>query len=312
MAYKSFIPTPVGEYQFKVDDAKLHKVAVAFKELNGLLPLLSEEERLQLIRMEANDSWKLADERPANPYSFAPGFDKENVDNIVRATVYGEEALEELPISTRLIRNIHYLICAGSGYDRKYRGEYRKSPVWIGKPGAGLAEAEFVPPVGDDMTAAIIDLDNYINYSGEGVLKGEISKDGSNGEVLELEEKTSKDGCDGEVLEGDLSEDKVSRSEVFVRAAVIHHQFEMIHPFVDGNGRTGRLLNNLFLTERGALSAPVLLLSHILLRDYNQYCAEIRRVNETGNLTAWISCWLDTLLDAATYTRRVLTQSSPA
>lgn len=100
MAYKSFIPTPVGEYQFKVDDAKLHKVAVAFKELNDLLPLLSEEERLQLIRMEANDSWRLADERSANPFSFAPGFDKENVDNIVRATVYGEEALEELPPPT--------------------------------------------------------------------------------------------------------------------------------------------------------------------------------------------------------------------
>lgn len=275
MAYKSFIPTPAGEYQFKVDDAKLRKVAEAFKELKGLLPLLSEEERLQLIRMEANDSWRLADERPANPFSFAPGFDKENVDNIVRATVYGEEALEELPITTRLIRNIHYLICAGSDYDRKYRGEYRKSPVWIGKPGAGLAEAEFVPPVDDDMAAAIADLDNYINYSDE-----------------------------------DLSDEKVSE-EIFVRAAVIHYQFEMIHPFVDGNGRTGRLLNNLFLTERGVLATPVLLLSHILLRDYNQYCAEIRRVNETGNLTSWISYWLGILLDAATYTCRVLSQSSP-
>lgn len=308
MAYKSFIPTPAGEYQFKVDDAKLSKVAEAFEELNGLLPLLSEEERLQLIRMEANDSWRLADERPANPFSFAPGFDKENVDNIVRATVYGEEALEELPISTRLIRNIHYLICAGADYDRKYRGEYRKSPVWIGNPGAGLAEAEFVPPVGEDMTAAITDLDNYINYSDEDLSEGNVS-----------EEKVSEDAYEGgvvkrelseEVSDGNLSENKVSE-EIFIRAAVIHYQFEMIHPFVDGNGRTGRLLNNLFLTEHGALPAPVLLLSHILLGDYNQYCAEIRRVNETGNLTSWISYWLDTLLDAATYTCRVLSQSSP-
>ncbi len=100
MAYKSFIPTPIEEYQYSVDDAKLRKVAEAFRELNALLPGLSEEDCLQLIRMEANDSWRLAGDRPRNPFSFAPGVNAENVDNIVRATVYGEEALEELPPPT--------------------------------------------------------------------------------------------------------------------------------------------------------------------------------------------------------------------
>lgn len=260
-AYRSFIPTPIEEYQYSVDDAKLLKVSAVFKELNELLPSLSEEDRLQLIRMEANDSWRLADDRQRNPFSFAPGINAENVDNLVRATVYGEEALEELPISTRLIRNIHYLVCEGSDYDRKYRGEYRKSPVWIGKSGAGLSDADFVPPVGEDMTAAIANLDNYINYSEE---------------------------------------------NVYVKAAVIHYQFEMIHPFVDGNGRTGRLLNNLFLTGNGVLSSTILLLSHIILRDYNQYCEEIGRVNETDNLTAWISYWLDMLLESTRYTIQVI------
>lgn len=261
MAYKSFIPDPIEEYQFKVDDDRLNKTANLLKRLDALLPELSEDDRLQLIRMEANDSWLLADGRPANPFTFTSGFNKENVDNIVKATVYGYEALEELPISTRLIRNIHYLICAGSDYDRKYRGEYRKSPVWIGKSDAGLSGADFIPPVGEDMSAAITELDNYINYSDDDTL---------------------------------------------VKTAIIHYRFEMIHPFIDGNGRTGRLLNTLFLTENGILSSPVLLLSHIILRDYNEYCEKIGHVNETGNLSGWIDYWLDILLESAGYTIRVL------
>lgn len=216
---------------------------------------------LELIRMEANDSWRLANDKPFNPFSFACGFDNVNVDNIVKATLYAEDALKDLPISTRLIRNIHYLICVGDDYDRKYRGEYRSSPIWIGKPGNGLSEASFVPPVAEDMNGAISDLENYINYS---------------------------------------------EDNVFVKAAVIHYQFEMIHPFIDGNGRTGRLINNLFLTESQTIPSPVLLLSHIIARDYNRYCSEIQYVNETGDISTWIDYWLETLKESNLYTLQIL------
>lgn len=262
MAYKSFIPPSIKDFQYAADDRHLHELSALFKELGNKISALSEDDILQLVRMEAADSWRLAEDRPGNPFSFISGCDNnENIDNIVRATAYAADVLNELPLSTRLIRNIHSLICAGEDYDKKYRGEYRKSPVWIAQPGKGLQEATFVPPVASDMDAAIADLENYINYS--------------------------EDNC-------------------FLKAAIFHYQFEMIHPFIDGNGRTGRLLNNIFLSSVNILSYPVLLLSHIIARDYNAYCAEIQRVNETGNIAAWIAYWFQTLTESARYTLRVI------
>lgn len=262
MMYKSFIPSLIENYQYSVNSSKLDKLTALFCELNTMLTALCEDKRFQLIRMEANDSWRLADNSPMNPFAFS--LDNENAENIVKATVYAEEALDELPVSTRLIRNIHYLICAGSDYDKKYRGEYRISPVWIGEPGKGLYDASFIPPVDEDLISAITDLENYINYS---------------------------------------------EDNVFVKAAIFHYQFEMIHPFIDGNGRTGRLLNNIFLTENGVLSFPILLLSHIIARDYNHYCTEIQRVNETGDISAWLTYWFDIMRKSVTYTIQVIKNS---
>lgn len=259
MMYKSFIPGKISDYQSNVDHLRLQGLASAFKELDEMLMPLPEDDIMQLIRMEANDSWRLSDDKPLR--LFALSDDNENAYNIVRATVYGSEALEKLPISTRMICNIHYLICEGSDYDKKYRGEYRKSPVWIGGHGCGLLSATFVPPVGDDMTSAITDLENYINYSDD---------------------------------------------SAFVKAAVIHYQFEMIHPFVDGNGRTGRLVNSLLLQKAGVLKYPALLLSHIISRDYNRYCDAIQYVNETGDIFLWINYWLNTLKESTNYTIQVL------
>lgn len=257
MLFRSFLPAPIEEYHVEVDSARLEALAALFRELSAELAALAEEDITELIRLEAKDSWRLADDRS----SFVTVDDNGNVGNIVRATEYGVEALAELPISTRLILNIHYLICAGADYDRKYRGEYRTSPVWIGGEGKGLTEAEFVPPVAEDMAGAIADLENYINYSDD---------------------------------------------DPFVKAAVVHYRFEMIHPFIDGNGRTGRLLNSLLLTECGVLPAPALLLSHIIARDYCRYCNEIQRVNETDNMTAWIAYWLEILAESARYTIQVI------
>lgn len=260
LMYKSFIPESIEEFNFIVDQTRLQELSDLYNKLSDKISVLSDDDRLQLLKMEANDSWRLADDRWENPFSFTSNFDNQNVDNIVKATVYAAEAVDELPISTRLIRNIHYLICAGTDYDKKYRGEYRISPVWIGKPENWLSGAVFVPPVFEDMISAISDLENYINYSEE---------------------------------------------NVFVKAAIIHYQFEMIHPFIDGNGRTGRLLNNLFLNENGVIPFPVLLLSHIIARDYNKYCSEIQYVNETGDISTWISYWLETLIESGSYTTMI-------
>lgn len=261
MSYQSFIPPKISEYEYIGDDAVLSELAGLFAELKTMVGELPESEVRELVSMEAYDSWRLSEEKAENSFSLVSAKGNENADNIVKATLYGAGALDELPISTRMIRNIHYLICEGEDYDRKYRGEYRSSPVWIGDAGVSIANATFVPPVAEDMVTSISDLDNYINYG---------------------------------------------EANVFIKSAIIHYQFEMIHPFIDGNGRTGRVLNSLFLLENGAMAAPVLLLSHILSRNYNRYCNELQRVNETGDIAGWIRYWLATLMESAKYTLRVV------
>lgn len=261
MSYQSFIPPKISEYEYVKDEAVTEELANMFAELKTLVSGLSKNEVRELVSMEAYDSWRLSEEKAENSFSLVSAKGNENADNIVKATLYGAGALDELPISTRMIRNIHYLICEGEDYDRKYRGEYRSSPVWIGDAGVSIANATFVPPVAEDMVTSISDLDNYINYG---------------------------------------------EANVFIKSAIIHYQFEMIHPFIDGNGRTGRVLNSLFLLENGAMAAPVLLLSHILSRNYNRYCNELQRVNETGYIAGWIRYWLATLMESAKYTLRVV------
>lgn len=164
MSYQSFIPPKISEYEYIGDDAVLSELAGLFAELKTMVGELPESEVRELVSMEAYDSWRLSEEKAENSFSLVSAKGNENAENIVKATLYGAGALDELPISTRLIRNIHYLICEGEDYDRKYRGEYRSSPVWIGNAGASIANAAFMPPVGEDMVAAISDLDNYINY----------------------------------------------------------------------------------------------------------------------------------------------------
>lgn len=85
---------------------------------------------------------------------------------------------------------------------------------------------------------------------------------------------------------------------VFVRAALIHYQFEMIHPFIDGNGRVGRLLNTLFLIRQDAVGKPILQLSDVLNQHSFQYYMELQRLNETGNYEQWIDFFLRILKNA--------------
>jgi len=259
MKYKSFVPPKISEYSFDSDKTVLAELSAEFARLDKCIIDLSDDQRTRLIKTEAHDSWLLSKDTPSNPFSFSLFQPNENSENLAHATDYAVEAVTELPISSRLIRNVHYIVCQSPDYDKKYRGEYRTSPVWIGGVDAVLTDALFVPPVAEDMDFAITDLENYINYSPE---------------------------------------------NVFIKAAVIHYQFEMIHPFERYNGIVGRIivLNILFLLANGVLSYPVLLQSHVIARDYNRYCNAIQYVNENGDISLWIKYWLDLMAESVKYT----------
>ena len=263
-AFKSFVPMPLSEIQV-IHTEELDKLIMetesAMQQFNDDASQLSEEQIEQLMRQEAENSCKLAlGEQPLS-FGFMPDADsalEEDTDNLLKATSYAIEAMDELPLSTRLLKNAHYLMCYSERYAKKYPGEFRTSPVWIGWKGNGLKDAMFVPPVYDDMIEAFSDLERYINY-----------------EDLE---------------------------NVFVRAALIHYQFEMIHPFIDGNGRVGRLLNTLYLMEQHVLKCPVLQLSNVLMKRILGCCMGIEYVNETGTYNDGLRFYLNAIKSATSIT----------
>lgn len=259
-AFKSFVPTPLSEIQV-IHTEELDKLIMetesAMRQFNDDVSQLSEEQIKQLMWQEAENSCKLAlGEQPLS-FGFMPDADsalEEDTDNLLKATSYAIEAMDELPLSARLLKNAHYLMCNSERYEKKYPGEFRTSPVWIGWKENGLKDAMFVPPVYDDMIEAFSDLERYINY-----------EDSEN---------------------------------VFVRAALIHYQFEMIHPFIDGNGRVGRLINTLYLMEQHVLKCPVLQLSNVLKKRILGYYMGIQHVNETGTYNDWLCFYLNAIKSA--------------
>lgn len=94
-------------------------------------------------------------------------------------------------------------------------------------------------------------------------------------------------------LEAYLNDDALSDTDPLVKMAVLHFQFESIHPFYDGNGRTGRILNILYLVLKGLLDIPVLYLSRYIIRHKASYYHYLQQVRDTGNWEPWLLYMLD-------------------
>lgn len=92
-----------------------------------------------------------------------------------------------------------------------------------------------------------------------------------------------------------INDDALSELDPLVKMAIIHHQFESIHPFYDGNGRTGRILNILYLVAQGLLDLPVLYLSHYLIRHKADYYHHLQHVRDTGDWEGWLLFMLDSV-----------------
>lgn len=260
--YYSFIPIPLSEIVIthtEAMDQLIAETTESIRNLNARTRQLTDEQLNAEMEKEARKSCELALGKPGLFSAFmlcTPDNDvSEDTRNLLKATHYLLEARHELPLPGRLLRNAHYLACQSEKYEKKYPGEFRKSPVWIGKKGCNLRNALFVPPTEDDMTKAMADLEKYIHYATD--------------------------------------------EHVLVRAALIHYQFEMIHPFIDANGRMGRLLNLLFLLEYNVLERPAFCLSESLSHSAIQYYTELQKVNETGCYESWIMFFLSMLKKSA-------------
>ena len=182
--------------------------------------------------------------------------DVDEVVNYVRAMKFGLERLAELPVSVRLIREIHNQLMQDTRGGRLTPGELRTSQNWIGPGGCTLQTATFVPPPPDAVPQALGELETFLH------------------------------GAD------DLPP--------LVKIALAHVQFETIHPFLDGNGRVGRLLISFLLTECGILHKPVLYLSHYFKRHRALYYEHLQNVRDHGRWEEWIGFFLRGVIEIAT------------
>ena len=192
--------------------------------------------------------------------------DTNEVLNYIAAMRYGLERLPTLPVSVRLIREIHAKLMSGVRGSHLTPGELRTSQNWIGPPGCALREAAFVPPPPHEVPDALGKLEAFLHDAGE--------------------------------------------LPVLIRIGMAHAQFETIHPFLDGNGRVGRLLITFLLCERKVLGKPVLYLSHFFERQRQAYYERLQAVRDSGDWEEWLAFFLRGVLDvsaqAADTARRIL------
>ena len=173
--------------------------------------------------------------------------DVQEVSNYVAAMNYGLERLKDLPLSFRLLKEIHKVLLAKGRGNEKEPGEFRRSQNWVG--GSRPGNAIFVPPPPDQL-----------------------------GECLSALEKF-------------LHNDPV-KTPLLMKAALAHVQFETIHPFLDGNGRLGRLLITFLFCAEGALREPLLYLSLYFKQHRQQYYDLLQAVRLNGDWEAWLRFFL--------------------
>jgi len=190
--------------------------------------------------------------------------DLREVGNYVAALEHGIKRLNKLPISLRLVRELHEKLMKGVRGEHATPGEFRRSQNWIGAPGCTLSNAAYVPPPPAELMECLGEWEKFLHQK----------------ELPPL-----------------------------VQIGLAHYQFEAIHPFLDGNGRVGRLLITLFLVERSIMPTPLLYLSAFFEATRRDYYDRLRGVSERSEWGAWLHYFLNGVArqseDALSRARRI-------
>ena len=191
--------------------------------------------------------------------------DVSEVVNYIRAMNHGLARLPTLPLSLRLIREIHAILLEDVRGGQRNPGAFRREQNWIGPDGCTLHTATFVPPPAAALDTVLADLERFVHDT---------------------------------------------RSyPPLIHCGLVHAQFETIHPFLDGNGRVGRLLITLLLCERGILQLPLLYLSAFFKANRLDYYDWLMRIREQGDWEGWLTFFLrgvQTMGQSATATAQAI------
>lgn len=262
--YRAFIPAPLPpDPPIQLDAetiAMLSRADLAVGRLDGVSQTLPNPDLFvaMYVRREAVESSQIEGTQSTlqdvlafelNPQTRDVPNDVEEVVNYIRAMNYGLDRLSTLPLSLRLIREIHAeLMASVRGSDRS-PGEFRTSQNWIGPGGVSLQNATFVPPPPAELARVLGDYESFLH---------------------------DRHGL-----------------PALVHCGIAHAQFETIHPFLDGNGRVGRLMIAFQLVHFGILHRPLLYISWFLKLHRAQYYDRLMAVRNEGNWEGWIRFFLE-------------------
>lgn len=286
LGFNAFVPTDLQEVRVLYSDRLVKILGEAREALGGTLEkwrTTTDEERKRrlesVLDREADASVRLARDilsptsnESERLISFSSGVGTLNFDlapcaepplagkdlddkkQLKESFDYAIERMAELPLSLRLVEELHDFVMHAPHNYEKNPGEFRRSPIWIGARDATPSTAAFVPPAPDDMKSGLFRLEEYIHAE--------------------------------------------SKTDALIRAALVHCQFEILHPFLDGNGRVGRLLTSLCLIDWGTIPAPIPALSPELKKRETQYYRAIWNVETLGDYEQFIAFWLESFRDA--------------
>lgn len=279
-SFDAFVPAPFPPEDLSIEPlAELHERAtLALGRLVGSAEILPDPDLFvfMYVRREAvlssqieGTEASLVDllEYEAQSEKDERRIDVREIANYIDALRFGLERVKELPLSLRLIREIHGRLMADvrGGEPEKTPGEFRRSQNWIGGPSPSTAR--FVPPPVEHMGRALHELEEFLH------------------------------------ADSDLP--------LLIRIGLAHAQFETIHPFLDGNGRVGRLLITFYLATAGILREPILYLSIFFKRHRQDYYDRLQAIREKGDWEGWLAFFLEGLASVsaeATETARRIVQ----
>lgn len=275
--YRAFVPNELP-FKLKIDNvlqARLSEADRALGRLDGITEILPDVDFFVLMYIGKEAT--LSSQVEGTMATFSDMLkaeariedtdihsDVDEIQNYIKAMNYGLDRLETLPLSLRLIREIHEVLLRGVRGEGKTPGSFRKSQNWVG--GHSIETASFVPPPPHEVMPLLGNLEKYMH------------------------DKTP--------------------APVLLKTALIHLQFEAIHPFLDGNGRVGRLLITFYLCQQSVLERPLLYLSEFFRVNRQEYYESLTAAHKKDDLEGWLRFFLEgvtlTARSAAETAQRVI------